>query len=173
MAAKKLPDIAYLRNLLVYDPDSGITRYSPSALTLSGKVHPSRGQQAGAIWSSGYLMIEMGGSPWRLHRIIWAIVTGEDTSNEIDHENLDRADNMWDNLREAGHPQNQQNQRRRSDNTTGFKGVWFRTDTKKFSAEICCNGNRERLGSFPSAEEAHTAYCEAAKRLHGEFFNPG
>lgn len=173
MAPKKLPDIAYLRNLLVYDQDSGVARYSDSALTMNGKIHPSRGKQAGYKNSSGYSTIEIAGSTWRLHRIIWAIVSGVDPGEQIDHRNGDRAGNRWENMRAAKHHQNQKNQLRRSDNTTGFKGVWFRTDTQKFSAEICSDGKRERLGCFSSAEEAHAAYCEAAKRLHGEFFNPG
>lgn len=34
-------------------------------------------------------------------------------------------------------------------------------------------GKKIHLGLFESPSEAHLAYCEAAKKLHGEFANFG
>lgn len=38
-----------------------------------------------------------------------------------------------------------------------------------FVAEIKFNGKRVRLGTFPTPESAHTAYCAKATQLFGEF----
>jgi len=41
----------------------------------------------------------------------------------VDHRNLDKGDNRWDNLREATRSQNMANTSLPSTNTSGFKGV--------------------------------------------------
>jgi hypothetical protein len=40
-------------------------------------------------------------------------------------------------------------------------------------AEITVNGKTYKLGSYPTPEEAHAAYCAKAKELHGEFARTG
>ncbi len=68
--------------------------------------------------------------------------------------------------------QNNANVPRHKDNATGYKGVMFSGDTKRkkpYAAQIAVNGKRICIGRYATAEEAHKAYCEAAKRHHGEF----
>lgn len=50
-------------------------------------------------------------------------------------------------------------------NKTGFKGVKYDPDGKKWSARIMRNGKRIELGRFATPEEAHAAYCSAAAEL--------
>ena len=39
----------------------------------------------------------------------------------------------------------------------------------KYRAQISIDGSTKRIGSFPTAEEAHAAYVAEATRLFGEF----
>ena len=87
----------------------------------------------------------------------------------IDHKDLDGLNNAWTNLRPATKAQNARNSVVHRDKRSGLpKGVWQRR--RRFIAEIVCDRVRTRLGSYPTVEEAHAAYCEAAQRLHGEFW---
>ena len=52
---------------------------------------------------------------------------------------------------------------------SGYKGVTYATKTKKWVAKIMREGTNLYLGSFNSPEEAHKAYCKAAKKLYGGF----
>jgi len=106
-----------------------------------------------------------------LHRIILERVLGRTLTRkeQVDHINGDTLDNRRENLRLATHAQNQQNRKVRSDSKSGYKGVWYRSDTGKWCAEIKANRKRYCLGSFGTPEDAYKAYCDAAKELHGEF----
>jgi len=104
----------------------------------------------------------------RASRIIWKLVTGDDPSAQVDHKNLNRADNRWCNLRLGTNAQNQWNRGVGRANTSGFKGV-HRRPSGRYQARIGTHGSRINLGHFPTPEGARAAYAKAAKRLHGEF----
>ena len=106
-----------------------------------------------------------------MHRFVLGLSPGD--GRIVDHINGIKTDNRRCNLRICSAAQNQHNQKRRTDNTTGYKGVVFRPDSGRFRARICINGKRKNLGLFDSAEEAYAAYCSAAIRFHGEFANFG
>lgn len=104
-----------------------------------------------------------------MHRVIIG-----DAANglEVDHRDGDGLNNQRDNLRACTRGENARNIKPRP-NKTGLKGVRVESrlikPTKKYSAQIRFNGKQIHLGLFITAEQAHAAYCEAAKRLHGEF----
>lgn len=56
---------------------------------------------------------------------------------------------------------------RRRNNTSGYKGVSL--EGTRFKAKICKNYKQIHIGTFDTKEEAHAAYCTAARELHGEF----
>ena len=92
-----------------------------------------------------------------------------------DHREPSRTlDNRRANLRISSPAQNGANSRIRRDTRSGLKGVSY-NDAKcnrsknKWHARITKNGCTIWLGRFATAEVAHEAYCEAAKRLSGEF----
>jgi hypothetical protein len=92
-----------------------------------------------------------------------------DDPHQGDHENVNTLDNRRKNLRKSTVSQNCMNRRKRSDNTSGFKGVSFHRRLGKWQAAIAVNGKDIYLGYFSDRLSAHNAYCEAAKIYHGEF----
>lgn len=87
----------------------------------------------------------------------------------VDHRDGNTLDCRKSNLRPATKQQNQTNQKTRSDNSSGYKGVSWAKREKRWFAKITVNGKQKGLGYFNSAEEAYLAYCKAAIDLHGEF----
>lgn len=171
-----------IRNLLDYDPETGVFRWRERTVAMFDAT-PRRtaehrcanwngrfaGIVAGVIRSGGYLQIFIFGGHHRAHRLAWLYMTGAWPLAEIDHINLDPSDNRWENLREATHSQNGTNKRRHRDNTSGFKGVNWHKASQKWRARIMKEKCEMSLGYFDTAEAAYAAYCEAANRLHGEF----
>lgn len=159
MAANSLT-AARLRELLHYDPDTGVftNRIKRSRKTVPGAV-------AGCL-TVGRIAIRLDGVLHLAHRLAWLYMTGEWPKMEVDHRDGDASNNRWASLRDVPHQVNIQNQRRpRADNGTGFLGVSRRGD--KFLAQIADkDGGRPRIGEFATPEEAHAAYLEAKRRLH-------
>ena len=56
---------------------------------------------AGCRDADGYLVMKFEGVMFKVHRIIWKMVTGKEPVTIIDHRNTVRTDNRWANLREA------------------------------------------------------------------------
>lgn len=87
----------------------------------------------------------------------------------VDHINGDGLDNRRANLRQATHGQNVQNRRRSSANTSGYKGVTWHKQARKWQAAIKADRRTYYLGIYGSPELAALAYDEAARHHHGEF----
>lgn len=159
-----------LRELLHYDPDTGIfTRIKIVAPQSRIRV----GDVAGSKNHDGYWRIKLGGRAGRVygaHRLAWLYMTGKWPEVEIDHIDLDPSNNRWSNLREANRSTNIANTRRRSDNTSGFKGV-YRGEGKArpWRAEISLHKKRIFIGAFETMEEAKAAYDARAIEHYGEF----
>jgi hypothetical protein len=161
---KPLPLADEIKKFVSYDPDTGIfTR-------IASKSCPwTIGERAGAIAAKGYRTIFINGSYYLEHRIAWVLVYGEIAKGlTVDHINGDKADNRICNLRLATDCQNSYYRPRKSNNNSGFKGV-YRRENGKYRATITVNKKRKNLGTFNTKEEAYAAYCEAARKLHGEF----
>jgi len=159
---KRSLDGKSLRSMLDYDPDTGIFRW---------RMQPSRNVNAGAVAGSvkylGYISIRVNRTDFMAHRLAWLYTHGVMPTHDIDHINGDKTDNRIRNLRDVSRSVNLQNQTcPRMDNTSGYLGVSFRKDTKRWCAQIKVNRRKQHLGYFKSAEAAHAAYLAAKLRLH-------
>lgn len=102
-----------------------------------------------------------------MHRDILNLKPGE----FVDHINHNGFDNQSSNLRRCTFRQNMYNRRKRSHNTTGYKGVFFDKRRRHFFSYIIGEGGRKYLGSFPDSKSAALAYNKAAVLFHGQFAN--
>lgn len=87
----------------------------------------------------------------------------------IDHKNGDGLDNQRDNLRTCTHRQNGQNQKLNSANASGYKGVDWKADRKKYRARITVDDTTLELGFFNRVIDAAVAYDQAAQIYFREF----
>jgi hypothetical protein len=87
----------------------------------------------------------------------------------VDHVDRNGLNNRKANLRPATRSQNRFNQKRRRDNSSGFKGVRLSRSAQRWRASIRAEGRIYYLGGFATPIEAARAYNAAALRLHGPF----
>ena len=127
---------------------------------------------AGSIGSSGYLSIGIKYKLYLTHRLIFLYHHGY-IPKTLDHINNNKLDNRIENLRPATNSENIQNSKKSSINVSGYKGVSFHKNVKKWCAQIRINKKLKYLGCFSTPEEAHQAYCQAADKHFGEFANHG
>jgi hypothetical protein len=154
---------------LSYNPDSGELRWK-----INKKGPVKAGDQAGSMMATGYRVVGINGKEYLAHRIAWFMHYGIDpVETQIDHDDMDRSNNAIKNLRLANDSQNRANTKARSHNKIGVKGVSQKRGSTKFIARITINSVGIHLGEFSTVEEAHAAYCKAAEKRHGEFFNAG
>lgn len=140
--------IDMLRNLIRYEPDTGemFWRERPSSMFKDGfysadtlaRSWNSRysGKKCGCGDTGGYLRVSVHDRLFLAHRIAWAITYGEWPDEDIDHINGDRSDNRLRNLRTVTKAQNQRNQKKFRNNTSGVCGVYFIKSSKKWVAQI-------------------------------------
>lgn len=100
-----------------------------------------------------------------LHRLILC----PNGKTQVDHIDMNPANNRRSNLRECSHNQNLWNCGAKKCSTSGLKGAFYEKKPNRWRSRISANGKRVDLGYFDTAEEAHAAYCQAAKELHGQF----
>lgn len=100
-----------------------------------------------------------------MHRVI----LGTPPRLHTDHIDGDGLNNRRGNLRTCTHAENCRNTGLRSDNKSGFKGVFFETRAQKWRAEIECNGKSKHLGLYGTKDEAAKAYETASQEMHGRF----
>ena len=173
-------DATYLRSRLHYDADTGVFTWLERPLSTFASPHAGKawnkrypGTRAGTRHRSNAIHIAVDGRLYQAHRLAWLYVHGAWPKETIDHINRDPSDNRLANLREATCSQNAYNKPGSVNSTTPFKGVSYNTRLRKFVAQIKRNKRHYWLGLFDAPEEAHRAYCAAARVLHGEFAHTG
>ncbi len=127
------------------------------------------GAVAGTLNDKGYRQIKIDGKFHSAHRMAYLWVTGEWPENEIDHKNGMKDANYWLNLRGATRSQNNCNTQMRLDNKSGFKGVSWHKQHKKWYAYITLNHKTKFLGLYKTPKLAYEARLKAEKELYGDF----
>jgi hypothetical protein len=102
----------------------------------------------------------------RMHRLILGL--GPRDGRKGDHKNHNTLDCRRSNLRIADNFQSTRNRRTFRNNTSGYKGVQWRKDRRKWVCVIGFDGKFERR-SFATKEEAHVYRVEVVKKYHREF----
>lgn len=157
------PDVSHSEatRLFRYDKETGV-------LTRRVTVHykAKEGDVVGSPNDCGYLQVTIAQKKYKVHRLIWFMVTGSWPRDEIDHRDIDKTNHKWGNLREATGAQNMQNSRHaRKTSLTGFLGVTWIKKNKRFASRIY-HKRLIHLGCFGTAESAYAAYLSAKRELH-------
>jgi len=158
-----------LKELITYEPDTGIFRWRVSLVRRGGKTKP--GDVAGAPSHDGGWRLKLDTIEYVAGRIAFIYMTGRWPVGDVDHKDRNRSNNIWTNLRESTRSQNIANQGFFG-NSSGVKGVSYYPNsrlTKKYRARIRVNGTLICLGYYLTADEAHKAYLQGAHEHFGQF----
>lgn len=118
----------------------------------------------GARHSTGYGSFTIAGRQQLAHRVAYFASHGAVPDGlEIDHSCRNKRCVRPDHLRLATHKQNMENRDLDSNNTSGYRGVHWRSDKGKWVASVHHNGRNRHLGVFDSAEAA--GRCAKQARL--------
>lgn len=131
------------------------------------------GDKAGHVCKiNGYVIISLNGKYYREHHLIWTYHYNT-AANLLDHINGKKDDNHIENLRECSQQQNCLNQKIRSDNKTGIKGVTYRHKHKKpWIGRVLVNGKHIQ-SSFYLKEDAVLFVKETREKYHGCYHKHG
>ena len=158
---------ADIRDRLAYDPETGQFRWLVRVMCQGGGRMP--GDTAGTN-KDGYVQIKLFGRVYRAHHIAWLIMTGEwPPAIDIDHQNTDRSDNRWTNLRLATRSQNNLNSKKVRVGKSGHRGVHPCTNSSRWQARIGFAGRVIGLGTFDSKDEAVAARRSAEQKYYRNF----
>lgn len=149
-----------LQELVHYDPTTGIfTHRAPRKKIRVGEI-------AGTVdKASGYVILCIDRRHHYGHRLAFLYMTGEWPKQMVDHRDGNRANNVFDNLRDAPRLINQQNLRHATAvSSSGLLGAYRKRN--KWESRIRHCGQVIRLGVFATAEQAHDAYLRAKRELH-------
>ena len=161
MSERALLTAERARQLLVYEPDTGLLRWREKR----GKV--MAGDLAGCP-KDGYLVVRVDDRLYRVHRIAWLMVHGEWPAAEVDHIDGNRSNNRIGNLRECKDGVvNQHNESRlRRNNRSGYSGVSWSKAMGKWEAALKVDYKRIVVGYFSDPAVAHVARSKAKADMH-------
>ena len=137
----------------------------------NSRVLAKASESAGWTNARGARVVQIAGLRLFTHRLVWRLHYGTWPNGLVDHIDMDPTNNAVENLRMATEGQNRANTKPRA--RSGFKGVTKLKLCASYMAQITVNGKNQYLGSYPTAEKAHAAYCEAARSAFGEFARVG
>lgn len=176
-AQKELP-IETLRELLSYDPETGVLTWKYRELNwfkTESAFKSWNTKYAGksaftAFHDEGYKQGRIFNKTYKAHRVGYAIHYGEWPKDQIDHINGNKADNRITNMRAVNNQENSRNSSKRNDNVSGFTGVFWHKQINKWRSKIRADGKDIHLGCFDCKLDAIAARINANKKYG---FHPG
>jgi hypothetical protein len=162
--SKPLPPLDQLREIFTVDDEGRLYwKKKQARCVVVGKEITGKDTE-------GYIKVKLNRRPYRVHRIVWALIHGEDPRDFlIDHINGCPSDNRPENLRLCNTGQNKLNSKIPSNNKSGVTGVCFRPrriKTKPWEASY----KRKYLGCFATKEEAASAVKNAVEQCDDKSF---
>jgi hypothetical protein len=122
------------------------------------------------LQSERYAASRFRGRLWLMHDLIMEWAHGKvPPGKEVDHRNRNGLDNRSRNLRYATSSQNHMNIAKRSDNTSGYKGVFWHKRAKKWMVQTKFHGRYYYGGLFANKREAAGEYNRLASEIAKEF----
>lgn len=159
--SQSLPSAERLREMFDYDASTGnltwkarpVSHFSDgcqSADLICKRINARLSGKLGlhCVDTKGYRHGRIFGHGVRAHRVIFAMVTGSWPQGEIDHVNGVRTDNRFENLRDVSRITNMRNAKLSSRNNSGFVGVHWRKDRRRWQARIHFDGKTHSLGHY-------------------------
>lgn len=161
---KKLELVSYLVTRFEFDRYGNMVRKAASA---------RGGWRVGTLDAdTGYVKLKAAGRLYYLHRLVWLLKTGDYPTCDIDHKDLNKANNNFNNLRLATRSENRLNIRANKSSKSGVRGV-FRYHNGKYVVRLKDGaGKLAHVGYFFTLGEAAAAADAFAKREHGDFYQP-
>lgn len=153
-----------LKNLLSYDPDTGIFAW---AVARGTKIKP--GFIAGCPNTDGYIKIVYMRRTYSAHRLAFLYMTGSYPEAEVDHVDGNPQNNKWANLRACSRQENMQNKLPNKGRKIGSL-VGANRNLERWISRISSNGTQIHIGVYETEFEAHQAYLVKKAELHK--FNP-
>ena len=154
-------DQATLKKYLHYNPLTGLfTWKKTTGKTLKGSragyVHKQKG---------GYINIGFQGKNLKAHRLAFLYMTGS-IPKFVDHDDKDRSNNKWSNLKDATMTQNNKNCSKQHNNKSGVTGVSWSKERSRWVAQIGNQGKSVPLGRFIHKQDAINARRTAEKQFN-------
>ena len=150
-----------LKEVVHYDLETGLFKS-----IIKRKKCPI-GKILGTLDPKGYVKIGIEKKLYAAHRLVWLYVYGEQPKHQIDHINGKRNDNRIVNLRDVCSQYNTQNQQKAQKNSsTGYLGVSWSNQKRKFRASIVLNNKQIHIGFFNDKQQASQAYQKTKQKLH-------
>ena len=108
----------------------------------------------------------------KIHKLVAnAFIVNPKNKRCVDHIDRNKLNNNINNLRFATDSENQFNKSKLKRNTSGYVGVSFDKQKRKWKSYCSINGKLKHLGLFETAEEANVTRQEAIKIHYGEYAN--
>lgn len=159
--------VEQVRAAFDYDPSTGVFRWKQHK--CSNRV----GQVAGCLHKpTGYWFLCLNEQKIKGHIAAWIITYGVHPKVPIDHKDLDKSNNRISNLRLSSMSNNGANRPKMKRNTSGFKGVFWKKDSRFWLAQIRVRNRTIYLGIYKDKMEAVRAYDEAAVKYFGAHARP-
>lgn len=125
-----------------------------------------KGKEAGGRTNKlGYARVGINNCVYQSHRVIWLWHYGQWPENKIDHIDQDKLNNRIENLRDVTQAENTKNQRITTRNNSGYIGVSWSRENKKWNAYIKLNKKKIHLGYFINKEDAASIAYAARHQL--------
>lgn len=147
------------------------TLYWKPKIMSRGRPSVLDGKKVGCQNGNGYLVVVHNKRKYYLHQLIFLMHNGYIPSN-IDHVDGIGSNNRIENLREASVSQNMQNTKLNTLNISGFKGVHFNKQKKKWQAKLWLHG-KQIARIFESKDLAIEFMGLFREMAHGQFANHG